>query len=135
MIEPLPAGRRAGAFFDLEKTLHADAVEQTCALVLHRRGQLETKHLMRVLWIYLRYNLGLIANFERMKRAGAVLFVGRDHAADRAAMAELMASGLGARLFPQARALVDELRAKGYRIYIVSSTYAFIVEPFAAALL
>ena len=60
-------GVRQGVFLDLERTLTEDAVEQVVSLAMWRRGDLGNGQVLRVLWCYLRYNLGLIRRFEDLK--------------------------------------------------------------------
>jgi len=127
----VPAGVRAGAFFDLERTLTPDAVEQAVAVTLWRRGELPSRSMARVLWCYLRYNLGMLRRFEDLKAEGARIFSGRDPARDETAAEEVFAKSLRARIYPEARALVEEMRARGIHVAIVSSTYAFLVAPYA----
>jgi len=130
----LPPDVRAGAFFDLERTVTADAVEQVVALALWRRGVLSSRALARVFWCYLRYNLGLLRRFEDLKAEGARLFEGRDPVADAAMMEALFAEALRTRIHSEAKALMRELAARGVHVAIVSSTYAFMVAPYAREL-
>lgn len=127
-------GVRQAAFFDLEKTLTPHAVEQEVALILARRRELPLASLLRVLFIYVQYDLGLISNFEDMKRFGAVLFEKRDHARDVGLMRALFDERLHRFIYPQARAVVDRFKALGFELYIVSSTYRFMAKPYADAL-
>ena len=60
-------GVRRGAFFDLEKTMTPDAVEQVTALAFYRQGELSLLDVLTVAWIYLRYDLGLLGDLESMK--------------------------------------------------------------------
>jgi HAD superfamily hydrolase (TIGR01490 family) len=127
-------GARQAAFFDLEKTLTPHATEQECAVILARRGLLPWASLARVLFIYAQYNLGLLGDFEALKRSGAVIFKGREHERDRALVRQLFDEHLSRHVFPQARELVGEFQRQGFEITIVSSTYRFMVEPYAAML-
>ena len=124
-------GVRQAAFFDLERTLTRDATEQVMALALARRGLLPWSSLARVLWIYFKYNLHLLDDFEAMKRSGAQVFIGRRHAEDLALTAELFESRLRGAIYPDAVELVRRMRDAGFYLAIVSSTYRFMVEPYA----
>jgi HAD superfamily hydrolase (TIGR01490 family) len=124
-------GVKQAAFFDLERTLTRDATEQVVALAMARRGRLPWSSLARVLWIYLKYDLHLLTDFEAMKRSGARVFTGRDHAEDLTLLADLFASRLRAAIYPEAAALVQRMLAAGFFVAIVSSTYRFMVEPYA----
>jgi HAD superfamily hydrolase (TIGR01490 family) len=124
----------AAAFFDLEKTITPHAVEQEVALALWRGGTLPVKHLVRVGLIYAKYNLGWIADFDAMKRQGAVAFTGREVAGDLATYAALFERHLEPAIHAEARAAIAAHRAAGDAVYIVSSTYAFMIAPYARAL-
>lgn len=129
-LEP-GANGGAGVFFDLEKTFSADAVEQVAATAMWRRGDLKHRDIGRVLWCYLRYNLGLIDGFEGLKQQGAVVFRGRDPEQDRATYAALFADRLLDRVHPEAAAIAAQAKAEGYFLAFISSTYHFMVAPFA----
>ncbi len=85
-----------------------------------------------MLWCYLRYNLGLIRRFEDLKAHGAHVFAGRDPDADRARLLELYTDRLQSGIFPEARRLVAQAMEAGMFVAIISSTYRFMVAPFAA---
>jgi len=125
------AGVRQAAFFDLEKTLTAHAAEQECALLLARRGLLPVTSLLRVLGIYLKYNLGLIGDFDQMKRFGAKIFAGRRPDRDLQLVEGLFQERLHRFIYPQAHDLVRGFSEREIPVYIVSSTYRFIVAPYA----
>jgi HAD superfamily hydrolase (TIGR01490 family) len=127
-------GVRQAAFFDLEKTLTPHATEQECALIFAKRGALPWSSLARVLYIYVKYDLGLISNFDEMKRFGAKIFIGRKHENDRQLMKTLFAERLHRFIYPQAHELMRRFKELGFEVYIVSSTYRFMVEPYAEAL-
>src|ERR1043165_5379603 len=129
-IEVRPGARQA-AFFDLEKTLTAHAAEQECALLMARRGDFPFSSLLRVFGIYLKYNFGLIEDFDRMKRFGAKVFVGRRPDRDLQTIEELFQERLHQGIYPQARRLVRGFTERDIPVYIVSSTYRFIVAPYA----
>ncbi|MFZ5481839.1 MAG: HAD family hydrolase [Myxococcota bacterium] len=129
-----PSTSRRGAFFDLERTLTRHAVEQAVGTASWRRGDLPTSGALRMAWAYLKYDLGLVGEFEALKRAGAVVFTGRDHARDVAQFLAWFAEEGRAAIFPEARAAVDAFRAGGVPVWIVSSTYDFMVAPYAREL-
>lgn len=125
---------KQGAFFDLERTITADAVEQVASLSMWRRGDLSTAQVARVLWCYLRYNLGLIDGFENLKAEGARVFEGRSPERDRALLESLYVDRLRSAIFPRARVLIEEAIEAKMHVAIISSTYRFMVAPFAAEL-
>lgn len=127
-------GVRQAAFFDLEKTLTPLATEQACALRMARRGEFPYSSLARVLFIYLRYNLGLIGDFDSMKRFGAHVFTGRNHQHDQTSMRQLFDEGLGKQVYPEALALVRRFHEANFEVFIVSATYRFMVAPYAEKL-
>ena len=132
-LPQLPDGQRAGVFFDLEKTFCADAVEQVAATAMWRRGDLRHRDIARVLWCYIRYNLGLIARFEELKAEGATVFRGRDPQQDEATYAALFRDTLRARVHTEAEAIARQAVDRGYFLAFISSTYHFMVAPFAEA--
>ena len=125
---------RRGAFFDLEKTLTPHAVEQVTALEFHRRGELSLAQILRVIWIYVRYDLGFIADFDAMKRSGAPVFGGRDAARDVLVFRDYFETHLRPAIYPDALAAVRAHQAAGDEVYLISATYGFMVEPYAALL-
>ena len=127
-------GVRQGMFFDLEKTITADAVEQVASVAMWRAGNVSTAQVMRVLWCYLRYNLGLIDGFEALKAEGAQVFAGRRAEEDAALLHTLYAERLRGAIYPRARALIEAGHEGGLHVAIISSTYRFMVEPFAKEL-
>jgi len=120
------------AFFDLERTLTPHAVEQEAALEFFRRGEIGVRDVLRTLWIYAKYNLGLIGEFEDLKQAGAVVFGGRDPDRDPQQFAEYFESKLKAAIPQESIDTVRAFHEKGVDVWIISSTYAFMVAPYAA---
>ena len=131
VVVPEEPTRRRAAFFDLEKTLSRVAVEQEAAIAFYRQGELGLMDLARVAWSYLRYNLGLIGDFEEMKGFGARVFTGRSPEHDAQAYRRYFDQTLVHTISEQTHALLDAFRAADVDLYIVSSTYAFMVRPFA----
>lgn len=132
-LELLP-GIRQGMFFDLEKTITADAVEQVASLAMWRAGNVSSSQVMRVLWCYLRYNLGLIDGFETLKAEGAQVFAGRAPEEDIDLLQGLYEQRLKHAIYPEARRLIQAGHEMGMHIAIISSTYRFMVAPFAREL-
>jgi HAD superfamily hydrolase (TIGR01490 family) len=127
-------GIAQGAFFDLEKTITADAAEQAGALHFYRLGEIPLTALLRVAMIYLKYNLGLISNFEDLKRSGAILFRGRAAARDQSILDQCFEARLKHSIYPDAIRLIRQFQEAAIPVYIISSTYRFIVEPYARRL-
>lgn len=125
---------RWAAFFDLEGTLTPDAVEKVAALEMRRRGELSLWQILKVVSIYLRYDLGFIKDFDAMKRAGAPVLAGREEARDLELYRALFESRLAPAIYPEALAEISALREAGAEIWIVSATYGFMVAPFAERL-
>jgi HAD superfamily hydrolase (TIGR01490 family) len=124
-------GTKQGAFFDLEKTITKDAAEQAGALQFYRRGEIPLWSLLRIAFIYVQYDLGLLGSFEDLKRSGAVLFRGRAAARDQAIFAQCFAAHLQHAIYPDAIRLIRQFQEANIPVYIISSTYRFIVEPYA----
>jgi len=127
-------GTAQGAFFDLERTITADAVEQVASLAMWRQGSLRWPQVARVLWCYLRYNLGLLEHFEELKAEGARVFHDRRPEEDHSLLEALYDERLRAAIFPDARRLIAEAHRLGFCVAIISSTYRFMVAPYAREL-
>jgi putative phosphoserine phosphatase/1-acylglycerol-3-phosphate O-acyltransferase len=119
------------AFFDLERTITRHAVEQVATAAAWRRGAARATDVVRVAVLYGRYYLGLLDDYSGLKRAGAKLFAGRDHAKDVALYNEIYQDQLHADVFPEAAERIHAFQAEGVRCVIVSATYRFMVAPFA----
>jgi HAD superfamily hydrolase (TIGR01490 family) len=124
-------GTRRAAFFDLERTITREAAEQEGALEFFRRGEAPLSAVVRVALIYLRYDLGLIADFDAMKRSGARVFEGRDHARDVRLLEDHFERHMKHAIHPEAVARIEEFKRENVPDHIVSSTYLFIVAPYA----
>jgi HAD superfamily hydrolase (TIGR01490 family) len=124
----------AAAFFDLEKTLSRHAVEMEVARHFYRRGLVPRSVILRAAYVYLKYNLGLISNFEELKQFGAWSFKGWRPADFEPVFAEIYDAQLRSAIFEEARREIERLKQDACKLYIVSSTYRFIVGPFAEEL-
>jgi HAD superfamily hydrolase (TIGR01490 family) len=109
-------------------------VEQEVAQSFYRDGTLPLAHLVRVGAIYAQYNLGLLRSFDQLKARGAVAFTDRLVERDTEAYASLFERHLWPAVYPEAKTAIAHWRAHGAGVFIVSSTYAFMIEPFARKL-
>jgi HAD superfamily hydrolase (TIGR01490 family) len=125
----------SAAFFDLDKTLWACSGEKAFAGHLFRQRNLGIAPLGNVLYQYLRYELGLINDFDALKRQ--VL---------RALFADVTVepciedytahfhAHLSQSLYPEMLDCVRNHQRAGDKIVIVSAALDFIVSPVAELL-
>jgi HAD superfamily hydrolase (TIGR01490 family) len=121
------------AFFDLDKTVIARASMVAFGRPLYRRGFLSRRLLLRGLWAQLVYlYLGADeARLSRMRDAVLALTKGWDHAEVSAIVRETLEEVVEPIIFREALELMDEHRAAGRRVYIVSASPEEIVGPLA----
>ncbi|HNR90126.1 MAG TPA: HAD family phosphatase [Spirochaetota bacterium] len=127
---PRPA--RVGAFFDLEKTIADHAVIWEFVMELYRRREMGLSVVVRTMWIYFKYSLGVVKNFETVMRdASRRAFQGRNAARYIEIFRELFDERLKHRIYPGARDTIAELKKRGVRTYIISTTFQSLVEFYA----
>jgi HAD superfamily hydrolase (TIGR01490 family) len=124
-------GVTKAAFFDLEKTIACNAVEQVIAKTMYQRGEVPLSTVLRAAYIYLKYDLGLIKDFDALKRYGCKNFIGRRASRDVQLVEDLFAEQLVHDIYPDAARHIRDFQREGAAVYIVSSTYDFIIAPFA----
>lgn len=118
-------------FFDLEKTITPDAVEQKAAAYFHKRQKFPIKTVLYAAKGFLKYELGWIKDFEEVKRGGAMLFKGRNYRDDDLQYRIFFNQHLKGRIYPELREVIYTAKQKGIKVYIISSTWALFVRPYA----
>jgi HAD superfamily hydrolase (TIGR01490 family) len=126
-------GVMEAAFFDLDKTVIAKASMMAFGRSFYRAGLISRRSLAKGLWTQVTY-VRIGASAKKVARIRhSVLRVTRGW--EQARVREIVADGLVSLIDPitysEARALIDEHRAAGRRVYIVSAAPAEIVEPLA----
>lgn len=121
------------AFFDLDKTVIAKASMVAFGKPLYRAGLLNRWLLLRALYGQLVY-LYLGADEERMARMRTkvlALTAGWDQAHVSSIVAETLEEVIEPIVFDEALQLIEEHRAAGRRVYIISASPEEIVLPLA----
>jgi HAD superfamily hydrolase (TIGR01490 family) len=121
------------AFFDLDKTVIARASMVAFGRPFYRHGLISRRLLMRGLWGQLVY-LYLGADEERlarMRESVLALTKGWEQAQVRRIVREALTDVVTPIIYAEALELIEEHRAAGRRVFIVSASPEEIVEPLA----
>jgi HAD superfamily hydrolase (TIGR01490 family) len=119
------------AFFDLDKTVIAKASMMAFGRPFYREGMISRGAVLRGLWAQLIY-LHLGASEEKLARireSVLALTKGWEQQRVRQIVAETLDDVVEPITYSEALDLMDEHRAAGRRIYIISASPAEIVEP------
>ena len=126
----------AAAFFDLDRTLIRRSSALALAPAFRAHGVIGRRQMAKAaLWQLLFAARG--AGAEAVRRAaedGLQLLRGFPVERMRALVRDALEPTLLPLVYPEARALVGEHRARGERTYVVSATLQEIIEPLAADL-
>ncbi|MEE6273739.1 HAD family hydrolase [Georgenia wangjunii] len=129
-------GRRAAAFFDLDKTVIATSSTMAFSKPFYAGGLLSRGGVLRGLYAQLGY-LAVGADHdqtERMKDRLANLVRGWDVALTEAIVAETLQERIGPVVYQEAIDLIDAHHAEGQDVVIVSASSEAVVRPIAAML-
>jgi HAD superfamily hydrolase (TIGR01490 family) len=121
------------AFFDLDKTVIARASMVAFGRPFYRHGLISRRLLMRGLWGQLVY-LYLGADEERlarMRESVLALTKGWQQSQVRRIVREALTDVVTPIIYAEALELIEEHRAAGRRVFIVSASPEEIVEPLA----
>jgi HAD superfamily hydrolase (TIGR01490 family) len=121
------------AFFDLDKTVIAKASMVAFGGPFYRHGLISRRLLVRGLWGQLVY-LYLGADEERlarMRESVLALTKGWEQAQVRRIVREALTDVVTPIIYAEALELIEEHRAAGRRVFIVSASPEEIVEPLA----
>jgi HAD superfamily hydrolase (TIGR01490 family) len=135
VLADLPARTRprAGAFFDMDKTLIAENSASLFMKHRYRKGEIGPLDLLAGLAVYLQYKLGVL---DIRSWTGRMMSEFRD--ADEAALEKEAREWFGElvapTLYPEAERLVREHQAAGHVVAIVSGATRFVVTPLAEQL-
>ncbi|HLY84559.1 MAG TPA: HAD-IB family hydrolase [Acidimicrobiales bacterium] len=121
------------AFFDLDKTVIAKASMVAFSRTFYRRGLLSRGTVLRALWAQLIFlHLGASeVKLTRIRESVLTLTRGWEQARVREIVAETLAVIVEPITFAEALELIDEHKAAGRRVYIISASPSEIVEPLA----
>jgi HAD superfamily hydrolase (TIGR01490 family) len=124
------------AFFDLDKTVIARASIVAFGGPLRRRGLVNRRTVARAIFGQLLF-LWFGADEDKMQKIRESMLevsAGWDRDEVRSIVEETLAEVIEPLIYSEAQALISAHRAKGDRIYLVSSAPAEIVEPLASML-
>ncbi|MBV8234357.1 MAG: HAD-IB family hydrolase [Acidimicrobiia bacterium] len=121
------------AFFDLDKTVIARASMVAFGRPFYRHGLISRRLLMRGLWGQLVYlYLGADeARLARMRESALTLTKGWHQSQVRRIVREALTDVVTPIIYAEALELIEEHRAAGRRVFIVSASPEEIVEPLA----
>ncbi|MBV9411224.1 MAG: HAD-IB family hydrolase [Acidimicrobiia bacterium] len=121
------------AFFDLDKTVIARASMVAFGRPFYRHGLISRRLLMRGLWGQLVYlYLGADeARLARMRESVLALTKGWQQTQVRRIVREALTDVVTPIIYAEALELIEEHRAAGRRVFIVSASPTEIVEPLA----
>lgn len=125
-----------GAFFDLDKTVIAKASLAAFRRPLRRGGLLTRRLVLRVVITHLVY-LHLGADEQRMagiREAVLTITKGWDRQVVRDIVRDALLETLEPIIYAEALQLMQEHRAQGHRVYLVSASPEEMVEPLAELL-
>jgi HAD superfamily hydrolase (TIGR01490 family) len=124
------------AFFDLDKTVIAKASMVAFSSRFYAEGLLSRRTILRGLYGQLVYlHLGASEHkLERIRESVLALTRGWDQAQVKAIVAETLQEVVEPIIYREALDLIEEHRAAGRRVYIISASPAEIVEPLAGFL-
>jgi HAD superfamily hydrolase (TIGR01490 family) len=119
------------AFFDLDKTVIAKASMVAFGRPLYRQGLISRRLLVRALYGQLVYmHLGANeAKLDRMRQSVLALTKGWDQARVSSIVREALTDVVEPIIYDEALELIEEHRAAGRKVYIVSASPEEIVAP------
>ena len=121
------------AFFDLDKTIIARSSALVFGRPFYKEGLISRSHIVKGIYAQLVYQLvGADENkMDRMRQALLELTKGWDKARVSQLVRETLTELIDPIIFEEALALIEEHRAAGRRVFIVSSSAEEIVKPLA----
>jgi len=121
---------RVGAFFDMDKTLIAENSGSLYMKYRYQRGEIGTVDLIRGLGSYLQYKLGML-DIKNWTETMMLQFRGQRESDLEAEAIAWVKEMVVATIYPEARRLVAEHKARGDVVAIVSGASRFVVRPIA----
>ena len=127
----VPSLNRSAALFDIDGTLLSVNSAPLYARYLRRHGQARRRDLLLTAFYLLQYKLNLLDIERAAERAGG--FIAGQREEDVAALAERWYEEMvRAYLVPQMRDVVEEHRAQGHVLALLSSSTPYLAAPLAA---
>ncbi|MFV0633998.1 HAD family hydrolase [Demequina sp.] len=115
---------RLAAFFDVDNTIVRGASAYHIARGLHQRGYLRKRDIMRFGWEQAKYTLfgESKEQIDDLRREGLGIIKGWSAAEMNAVGEEVYDEVLGMRIFPGTKAIIDEHRAQGHEVWLVTAS-------------
>jgi len=124
---------RVAAFFDIDGTLISVNSAPLYARYLRRHGKARRRDLLRTAFYLLQYRLNLLDIDRAIERSSG--FIAGQREADVAAFCEQWyREVVRAYLVPEMLALVEQHRAAGHALVLLSSSTSYLAEPLAREL-
>jgi HAD superfamily hydrolase (TIGR01490 family) len=129
-------GQRAAAFFDLDKTIIARSSTLAFSRPFYAGGLITRRAVLRSAYAHFLFIAGGADHdqMERMREYLSKMVAGWDVQQVRDIVAEALTELIQPVVYREATALIEEHRAAGRDVVIVSSSGAEVVEPIAAML-
>ncbi len=124
---------RAGAFFDMDKTLIAENSGSLYMRYRYERGEISGVDLLKGLGAYLQYKLGML-DIRNWTKHMMVQFRGQSEADLEEQANEWFEESVVQTIYPEAEKLVREHESAGHVVAIVSGATKFVVRPLARRL-
>lgn len=121
---------RAGAFFDMDKTLIAENSGTLYMKYRYERGEVGKWDLLWGLGAYLRYKAGLL-DIDRWTKSMLAEFKGQSEVALAREANRWFKDMVVGTLYPEAVEIVDWHKSQGHVVAIVSGATRFVVKPLA----
>jgi len=132
-IEALPDGPQVGALFDFDGTLIAGFSAPVFLKEQFGRGDVNPVQAAELVTAITQFSIG-VGGFSGIMTAAAKLMRGMSVESYREFGQRLYEQQIAAKVYPEARAIVEAHLAKGHTVAIVSSATPYQVEPAAADL-
>jgi len=130
---PVRTRPRAGAFFDMDKTLIAENSGSLYMKRRYERGEIGRMELLKGLGAYVQYKLGVL-DILNWTRNMTTQFEGRSEAEFEREAEQWFAELVAPVIYPEAEKLVLEHQEAGDVVAIISGATRFVVEPLARRL-
>jgi HAD superfamily hydrolase (TIGR01490 family) len=129
-------GQRAAAFFDLDKTIIARSSTLAFSRPFYAGGLITRRAVLRSAYAHFLFMVGGADHdqMERMREYLSTMVAGWDVQQVRDIVAETLTELIQPVVYREATALIEEHKAAGRDVVIVSSSGAEVVEPIAAML-
>ncbi len=121
---------RIGAFFDMDKTLIDGNSGSLYMKHRYELGEISALELVQGLGAYLRYKAGIL-DIVAWTRTMMQELAGRNVAEIEREADDWLAEQLIARVYPEAKELVEHHQDEGHLVAIVSGSTTFVVTPLA----